>query len=70
MSATSFGFRALELHSTYAWDMAWVRRGLDFIRANGLTALVLHRNDIVDQMVYPGRLFGAVRCVSGSSKVR
>src|SRR6185312_13828585 len=41
--------------------MAWVRRGLDFIRANGLTALVLHRNDIVDQMVYPGRLFGAVR---------
>ncbi len=54
-----FAHRALELHSAYAWDMAWARRALDFIRAHDMTALVLHRNDIVDQVVYPGWLFGA-----------
>jgi len=54
-----FAVRALELHSAYAWDMAWVRRALDFIAAHDMTALVLHRNDIVDLVVYPGRMFGA-----------
>ena len=54
-----FAFRALELHSAYAWDMAWARRALDFIRAHDMTALVLHRNDIVDLVVYPGAAFGA-----------
>ena len=54
-----FAVRALELHSAYVWDMAWVRRALDFIRAHDMTALVLHRNDIVDRVVYPGRMFGA-----------
>ena len=54
-----FAVRALELHSAYAWDMAWARRALDFIAAHDMTALVLHRNDIVDQVVYPGRMFGA-----------
>jgi len=29
-----FAVRGLELHSAYAWDMAWVRRALDFIRAH------------------------------------
>ena len=54
-----FAVRALELHSAYVWDMAWARRALDFIRAHDMTALVLHRNDIVDLVVYPGRAFGA-----------
>jgi len=54
-----FAVRGLELHSAYAWDMAWVRRALDFIGAHDMTALVLHRNDIVDLVVYPGRMFGA-----------
>lgn len=53
-----FSFRALELHSAYVWDFDWVRKALGFIRAHELTALVLHRNDIVDQVVYPARLFG------------
>ncbi len=53
-----FSFRALEVHSDYAWDFAWIRQALAFIRDRDLTALVLHRNDIVDQMVYPGKFFG------------
>lgn len=54
----AFSFRALELHSAYVWDFDWVRRALAFIREHGMTALVLHRNDIVDQVVYPSLLFG------------
>jgi hypothetical protein len=54
-----FAVRALELHSAYVWDMAWARRALDFSRAHDMTTLVLHRNDIVDLVVYPGRMFGA-----------
>ena len=29
-----FAVRALELHSAYAWDIAWARRALDFIAAH------------------------------------
>jgi hypothetical protein len=53
-----FRVRALEIHSRYAWDFDWVRRALDFIAAQGMTALVLHRNDIVDRIVWPSRYFG------------
>jgi len=53
--------RALELHSGYVWDFAWVRKALTFIRDNEMTTLVLHRNDIVDAVVYPSRLFGGTR---------
>jgi hypothetical protein len=53
--------RALELHSGYAWDFAWARKALRFIRDNEMTTLVLHRNDIVDAVVYPSRLFGGTR---------
>jgi hypothetical protein len=53
--------RALEIHSSYVWNFDWVRKALAFIRANEMTSLVLHRNDIVDLVVYPGRLFGSER---------
>ncbi len=53
-----FRVRALEIHSQYVWDFDWVRRALDFIVAQGMTALVLHRNDIVDRIVWPSRYFG------------
>ena len=55
---TDFRVRALEIHSRYVWDFDWVRRALDFIAAQGMTALVLHRNDIVDRIVWPSRYFG------------
>ncbi len=59
MSAPAFAVRALEMHSRFVWDFDRVRRSLDFIAAQGMTALVLHRNDIVDRIVWPGRYFGA-----------
>jgi len=58
---SAFGVRALEIHSEYAWDFRWVEKALAFVAARGLNALILHRNDIVDNVVYPGRYFGADR---------
>lgn len=56
-----FPVRALEIHSDYAWDFDWVKKALTFIRDHDMTALHLHRNDIVDRVVYPARYFGAKR---------
>jgi hypothetical protein len=58
-AAPAFRLRALEMHSRFVWDFDRVRRSLDFIAEQGMTALVLHRNDIVDRIVWPGRYFGA-----------
>ena len=57
----TFRVRALEIHSDYAWDFEWVRKTLAFMERRALNALILHRNDIVDNVVYPGRYFGADR---------
>lgn len=51
--------RAIEFHSSYVWNFDWIRQGLEFARRHEMTSLVLHRNDIVDMVVYPGVLFGA-----------
>ncbi|WP_137176373.1 hypothetical protein [Roseomonas sp. AR75] len=59
MSEPAFAIRALEMHSRFVWDFDRVRRSLDFIAEQGMTALVLHRNDIVDRIIWPGRYFGA-----------
>ena len=55
----AFAIRALEIHSRYVWDFDHVRRALDFIARQGMTSLILHRNDIVDRIVWPARFFGA-----------
>lgn len=52
-SVSDFRVRALEIHSAYVWDFDWVVKALDFIYNHGMTALVLHRNDIVDRVTYP-----------------
>ncbi|MEO6927761.1 MAG: hypothetical protein ABI190_01245 [Casimicrobiaceae bacterium] len=52
-SVADFRVRALEIHSAYVWDFDWVRKALDFIHDHRMTALVLHRNDIVDRVTYP-----------------
>lgn len=54
-----FSTRAIEIHSAYAWNFDWVRKAIEFARRHQMTSLVLHRNDIVDMVVYPGKLFGA-----------
>jgi hypothetical protein len=53
----SFDFRGLELNSHYVWNFDWVRKSLAFIKDNNMTALVLHRNEIIDQLVYPAGVF-------------
>lgn len=54
-----FSTRAIEVHSGYVWNFDWVRKTIEFARRHDMTSLALHRNDIVDMVVYPGKLFGA-----------
>jgi len=54
-----FSLRAIEVHSAYAWDFRWITKVLDFAQRNDLNALVLHRNDVVDEVVFPGEQYGA-----------
>jgi len=54
----SFKVRALEIHSYYAWDFEWIMKVMDFIQAHDMNTLVLHRNDFIDLIVYPGKYFG------------
>ena len=48
----------MELHSLYAWDFDWIKKTLCFIEDNGMNTLILHRNDFVDLIIYPGKYFG------------
>jgi hypothetical protein len=54
-----YDVRALEIHSLYAWDFPWIMKALDFIWENDMNALVLHRNDFLDLIIYPAQYFGA-----------
>lgn len=55
---SEFDIRALELHSLYAWDYEWITKCLDFMVEENFNALVLHRNDFIDLIIYPGKYFG------------
>ena len=50
----SFEVRALELHSQYAWDYNWIIKTMDFMKNLDFNTLVLHRNDFIDLIIYPG----------------
>lgn len=50
--------RALELHSLYAWDYRWIIKTMDFMVQQNYNTLILHRNDFVDLIIYPGKYFG------------
>lgn len=52
---------ALEIHSAYAWDYEWVMKAIRFASEHRMTTLILHRNDIVEQVVFPGKYFGCTR---------
>lgn len=54
-----FPVRILEVHSQLAWDQDHARRVIRFAAQHGMTGIALHRNDIVDLVVYPARYFGA-----------
>jgi hypothetical protein len=51
--------RCLEVHSSYVWDYRHMQFVLDFAAEHEMTGIVLHRNDLVDLVVFPGRYFGA-----------
>jgi hypothetical protein len=58
MKRNGFEVRGLELHSYYAWDYEWIMKCMDFMQREKLNTLILHRNDFVDLIIYPGRYFG------------
>lgn len=58
MGRKSFSVRALELHSLYAWDYEWIMKCFCFMTQEGYNTLILHRNDIIDLIIYPGKFFG------------
>lgn len=53
-----FDVRALELHSQYAWDYNWIIKTMDFMKTLDMNTLILHRNDFIDLIIYPGKYFG------------
>lgn len=53
-----FAVRALELHSLYAWDYNRILTAMEFMKRMDLNTLILHRNDFVDLIIYPGKYFG------------
>lgn len=55
-----YEIRALEIHSAYAWDFNWIMKCIKFAKNNNMNTLVLHRNDLVDLIVYPGKYFGCM----------
>lgn len=55
-----FSMRALEIHSLYAWDYTRIMQVMDTMTRLGMNTLILHRNDFVDSVTYPGKYFGYV----------
>jgi hypothetical protein len=52
-----FTFRGFEMHGWRMWQRARIEQALAFIRAHGMTALVLHEPDIMHQLVFPRAFF-------------
>lgn len=56
-----FKHRMLELHSKHVWNYDWVMKAMRFMKEHQMNGLVLHRNDLIDLIIYPGQYFGAER---------
>lgn len=57
----NFKYRILELHSKHVWNYEWVKKSLRFMKEHNMNGLALHRNDLIDLIIYPGQYFGAKR---------
>ena len=66
----SFEVRALELHSQYAWDYNWIIKTMDFMKNLDFNTLVLHRNDFIDLIIYPGENTSGTREMLGTQSLR
>ena len=53
-----FAIRGLETHSTAVWDYDWIMELMDTITTLDMNTLVLHRNDFIDELTWPGKYFG------------
>lgn len=58
---TDFKIRALEIHSSSAWDFNFVKKSIDFMKKNRLNTLVLHKNDFIELIIFPVKYFGGKR---------
>jgi len=56
-----FAHSLIEIHSNYAWDAEKTLRAMDFAQANGMTGVAFHRNDFVDQLLFPSRYISPSR---------
>lgn len=52
--------RAVELHDSFSiWSLDKIRRTVEFMVRNEMNTLILHENNIVDKVVFPGSVYGA-----------
>lgn len=56
-----FKERILEIHSQHVWNYGWVMKAIQFIKKHKMNGLALHRNDLIDLIIYPGKYFGTER---------
>lgn len=52
-----FAFRGYEIHSTRMWQQSQIDMALDFMVCHGLNALILHQNDLQDDVSFPDKYF-------------
>ena len=52
-----FAFRGLEIHSSRMFDYAQVLRNLDFMQRYGLNTLIFHKNELLDNAVFPEKYY-------------
>ncbi len=52
-----FPFRGYEIHSLRMWQQGQVDSALEFMKKEGLNALIFHQNDLVDQLVFPEKYY-------------
>jgi hypothetical protein len=50
-----FDVRAVEMHGDRMWSWRWVKHAIDTAAKQRMNALVLHRNDVIDMLVFPQR---------------
>lgn len=58
-SPGSFAIRALEIHNSRMWRWSAIAEALEFMSRAGMNTLVLHQNDLIDQIVFPARFVPA-----------
>lgn len=56
-----FSHSLIEIHSNYAWDAEKTLRAMDFAAENGMTGVAFHRNDFVDQLLFPSKYIAKMK---------